>query len=109
MLLLLIFFYLIIMNTKKQRQIFLRFRKANPKPQTELQYHNPFELLIAVILSAQATDKSVNKATSTLFPDAKTPEAIWHLGEKKLHAYIQHIGLATSKAKHIIATCKILI
>src|SRR3990167_5604706 len=109
MLLLLIFFYLIIMNTKKQRQIFLRFRKANPKPTTELIYHNPFELLIAVILSAQATDVSVNKATVTLFRIANTPKKLLALGEAKLKKYIKTIGLFNTKAKNILKTCQMLI
>ncbi len=97
------------MNSKKIRDIFLRFRKANPHPTTELVYHNHFELLIAVILSARATDKSVNKATDPLFRVAHTPEKVLKLGEKKLKDYIKTIGLYVNKAKNIIATCKILI
>src|SRR5205085_3172269 len=97
------------MNTKTVREIFLRFKKQNPKPTTELVYHNHFELLIAVILSAQGTDKSVNKATAVLFPIANTPEKILALGEVGLKKYIKTIGLYSSKAKHIIATCKLLI
>lgn len=97
------------MNAKKIREIFLRFRKENPHPTTELIYHNHFELLIAVILSAQATDKSVNKATTILFKVANTPEKLHKLGLKKLEHYIKTIGLYTSKAKNIIATCGLLI
>ncbi len=97
------------MNSKKIREIFLRFRKANPHPTTELIYHNHFELLIAVILSARATDKSVNKATGPLFKVANTPEKLLHLGEIKLKDYVKTIGLYANKAKNIIATCKILI
>lgn len=98
-----------MMTAKTIRQIFLRFRQANPHPTTELMYHNHFELLIAVILSAQATDKSVNKATAPLFKVANTPEKIFALGESGLKAYIKTIGLYTGKAKNIIATCKLLI
>jgi endonuclease-3 len=97
------------MNSKKIRQIFLRFRKANPDPTTELVYHSPFELLVAVILSAQATDKSVNKATSILFPLANTPEKIMALGLIELKKYIQTIGLYSTKAKNVMATCHLLI
>lgn len=97
------------MNKKNIREIFLRFQKANPAPTTELIYHSPFELLISVILSAQATDKSVNKATAILFPQANTPEKIFNLGESGLKEYIKTIGLYTSKAKNIIAACKLLI
>lgn len=97
------------MNSKKIREIFLRFRKANPKPTTELVYHNHFELLIAVILSARATDKSVNKATEKLFLVANTPEKLLKLGEIGLKKHIKTIGLYVTKAKNIIATCKILI
>ena len=97
------------MDRKTIRTIFLRFRKADPHPTTELAYHNHFELLIAVILSAQATDKSVNKATEKLFPVANTPEKLLELGEKGLKEYIKTIGLYTNKAKNIIATCKLLI
>jgi len=97
------------MNSKKVRDIFLRFRKANPHPTTELVYHNHFELLIAVILSAQATDKSVNKATEKLFKVASTPEKMLKLGEAGLKEYIKTIGLYRGKAKNVIATCKMLI
>jgi endonuclease-3 len=97
------------MNPKKRAEIFSRLKKNNPSPTTELNYKSPFELLIAVILSAQATDKSVNKATDILFPVASTPEAILKLGEEGLKTYIKTIGLFNSKAKNIIKTCAILI
>ena len=97
------------MNAEKRREIFRRFREANPHPTTELLYHSPFELLIAVILSAQATDVSVNKATEKLFRVANTPQAILDLGEERLKGYIQHIGLYNTKAKNIIETCRILV
>lgn len=97
------------MNSKTIREIFLRFRKANPHPKTELIYHSHFELLVAVILSAQATDKSVNKATEKLFKVANTPEKILALGERKLKTYIKSIGLYQAKAKNILSTCKRLI
>ncbi len=88
--------------------IFERLRDANPEPTTELNHETPFELLIAVILSAQATDKGVNKATEKLFPAAKTPQAMLDLGEEGLKAYIRTIGLFNSKAKNILKTCRIL-
>lgn len=91
------------------REIFLRFRSANPQPRTELAYATPFQLLIAVILSAQATDKSVNQATALLFADAPTPQAILALGESGLIAYIRRIGLYLSKARNILATCRELL
>ncbi len=97
------------MNEKIVRQIFMRFQKAMPHPTTELVYHNDFELLIAVILSAQATDKGVNKATVALFKAAPTPKKMLALGESGLKEYIKTIGLYSSKAKNIIATCKLLI
>lgn len=97
------------MNNKTINDIFLRFAELTPKPTTELVYRNHFELLIAVILSAQATDKSVNKATATLFFIANTPEKMLALGENGLKEYIKTIGLYSSKAKHIIATCKLLV
>jgi endonuclease-3 len=97
------------MNPEKRREIFARWRKANPHPTTELEYRSPFELLIAVILSAQATDKSVNAATQKLFPVARTPDAIAALGASGLSKYIRTIGLWNAKAKNVIATCKILI
>jgi endonuclease-3 len=97
------------MNPEKRRLIFERLQTANPKPATELEYHSPFELLIAVILSAQATDKSVNLATRRLFPVAGTPQAILALGENGLITHIKTIGLFRSKAKHIIESCRMLI
>jgi endonuclease-3 len=97
------------MNKEKRQEIFERLRADNPHPTTELNYSNPFELLIAVILSAQATDVGVNKATDKLFPVANTPETIHALGVTGLSKYIKTIGLYNSKAKNVIATCKILI
>jgi len=97
------------MNKAKRHEIFTRLKQENPEPTTELVYSSPFELLIAVILSAQATDVSVNKATARLFPAANTPEAILSLGEQGLKKYIKTIGLFNSKAKNIIKTCKLLI
>lgn len=97
------------MNTTQRREIFLRLQAANPHPTTELEYHSPFELLIAVLLSAQATDVSVNAATRQLFPVANTPEALLALGEEKLREYIQRIGLYKTKAKHAIETCRLLL
>jgi endonuclease-3 len=97
------------MNQEKRRQIFERLRQANPRPTTELNYTTPFELLVAVILSAQATDRGVNKATAQLFPKANTPETIYALGETGLKHYIKTIGLFNSKAKNIIQTCRMLI
>jgi endonuclease-3 len=96
------------MNKEKRQEIFERLRADNPHPTTELNYSNPFELLIAVILSAQATDVGVNKATDKLFPVANTPETIHALGVAGLSKYIKTIGLYNSKAKNVIATCKIL-
>ena len=89
-------------------QIFLRFRAANPHPTTELEYSTPFELLVAVVLSAQATDVSVNAATRHLFPVANTPQAMLALGEEKLREYVQRIGLYKTKAKHIMQMCSLL-
>lgn len=97
------------MNPTKRREIFERLRQANPTPATELEYTTPFELLIAVLLSAQATDVSVNKATRKLYPVANTPEAIYRLGVEQLMPYIQTIGLYRTKAKNVIETCRILI
>ncbi len=97
------------MNKQKRSEIFTRLRAENPTPTTELNYSTPFELLVAVALSAQATDKGVNKATTKLFPVANTPETIFALGEDGLKHYIKTIGLFNSKAKHIIKACKILI
>jgi endonuclease III len=96
------------MNPAKRREIFSRFRAANASPTTELVHRTPFELLIAVILSAQATDKGVNLATEKLFRDADTPQKILALGEAGLSEYIRTIGLYRSKAKYIIETCRIL-
>ena len=96
------------MNAEKRAQIFARLQQANPAPTTELNYKTPFELLIAVILSAQATDVSVNKATGPLFKVANTPEAIHKLGVRKLKTYIKTIGLFNTKAENVIKTCKIL-
>ncbi|MDH5479892.1 MAG: endonuclease III [Nitrosomonas sp.] len=97
------------MNAAKRHQIFTCLQSANPHPTTELEYHSPFELLIAVILSAQATDKSVNIATRKLFAQANTPEKIHALGEAKLLNFIKSIGLYKTKAKNILATCQLLI
>jgi endonuclease-3 len=96
-------------NHNKRRDIFLRLQAANPHPTTELAYRTPFELLVAVILSAQATDKSVNLATRELFPVANTPEKILALGEDGLREYIQRIGLYQTKGKHIIQMCSLLL
>jgi endonuclease-3 len=96
------------MNKQKRTEIFTRLREANPHPTTELNYSSPFELLIAVILSAQATDVGVNKATAKLYPVANTPEAIYDLGVDELKEYIKTIGLFNSKAENVIKTCKIL-
>ena len=97
------------MNKEKRFEIFRRWREDNPHPKTELNYSTPFELLIAVTLSAQSTDKGVNKATDKLFPIANTPEAIYALGVDGLKHYIKTIGLYNNKAKNIIAACKMLI
>ncbi len=97
------------MNKAKRYQILAKLREANPTPTTELQYQSTFELLIAVILSAQATDVSVNKATDKLYAVANTPKAILALGESGLKAYIKTIGLFNSKASNIIKTCQLLI
>ena len=96
------------MNALKRREIFLRLQAASPHPSTELEYQSPFELLIAVMLSAQATDVSVNSATRHLFPAANTPQAILAHGETKLIAFIQRIGLYKTKAKHVMQTCRLL-
>ena len=97
------------MNKEKRIEILRRLRAANPHPTTELNFSSPFELLIAVILSAQATDKGVNKATDKLFPVANTPQAILALGVDGLKEYIKTIGLFNSKAENIIKTCRDLI
>ena len=96
------------MNPAKRREIFLRFRAANPHPTTELEYSTPFELLVAVMLSAQATDVSVNVATRHLYPVANTPEKMLALGEEGLRDYIQRIGLYKTKSKHLMQTCRLL-
>lgn len=99
----------LIMNKEKRIEILTRLRNENPHPTTELNYSNPFELLIAVILSAQATDVGVNKATAKLYPVANTPQAILDLGVDGLKEYIKTIGLFNSKAENIIKTCRDLI
>lgn len=96
------------MNSAKRHEIFACLKSANPHPTTELEYHSPFELLIAVILSAQATDKSVNRATRKLFPQANTPGKIFALGEAGLTDFIKSIGLYKTKARNILATCQLL-
>ena len=96
------------MNPQKRLAFFEALKSNNPKPTTELEYTTPFELLAAVLLSAQATDISVNKGTRVLFPVANTPEAIHALGVDGLIPYIQHIGLFKTKAKHLIETCRLL-
>jgi endonuclease III len=97
------------MNPAKRQAIFERLRAANPNPKTELEYTTPFELLIAVLLSAQATDVGVNKATRKLYPVANTPQAILDLGLEELKSYISTIGLYPTKAKNVMATCQILV
>ena len=97
------------MNAAQRAELFSRLRAANPAPTTELEYASTFQLLIAVILSAQATDKSVNLATRKLFADAPTPQAMLALGEQGLSEYINRIGLYPTKAKNVIATCRQLI
>jgi len=96
-------------NAAKRHEIFRRLHEDNPEPKTELAYSTPFELLVAVTLSAQATDVSVNKATAKLFPVANTPETIYALGVEGLSEYIKTIGLYNSKAKNVIEACRILI
>lgn len=96
------------MNKAKRTEIFSRFQQANPEPKTELEYSTPFELLAAVLLSAQATDKGVNIATRKLFPVANTPSAIAQLGIAGVEEYIKTIGLFRSKAKHLVQTAEIL-
>lgn len=96
------------MNKTKRTEIFTRLRNENPSPTTELNYNSPFELLISVILSAQATDVGVNKATAKLYPVANTAEAIYNLGLEGLKEYVKTIGLYNSKAANVIKTCKIL-
>jgi len=97
------------MNPTKRRAIFERFHHANPEPRGELHYNSPFELLVAVILSAQATDKSVNLATDQLYQRANTPKDILALGQARLERYVKSIGLYRTKAKNILATCRLLL
>lgn len=97
------------MNAEKRHQIFTRLKTENPSPKTELNYNSPFELLIAVILSAQATDVGVNKAIGPLFAHANTPERLHKLGVEKLKSYIKTIGLFNTKAENVIKTCKALV
>ena len=97
------------MNSARRHELYERLRAANPAPATELEYRTPFELLIAVVLSAQATDKGVNRATAKLFPVARTPAAILALGEEGLKKYISSIGLYNAKARNIISLCRILL
>ncbi len=97
------------MNSQKRREIFSRFRSLDPDPRTELAYTTPYELLVAVVLSAQATDKSVNLATAKLYPAANTPAAIVKLGETRLTEYIRTIGLFRTKAKNVIALSQLLL
>ena len=97
------------MNTFRRRELFQRLQAANPHPTTELTYRSPFELLIAVLLSAQATDKSVNQATATLFVVADSPQKMLALGEDGIKSHIRRIGLFTTKAKNILATCRLLL
>ena len=97
------------MNTSDRRELFLRLKQANPAPTTELRYTTPFELLVAVILSAQSTDKGVNKATEKLFQVANTPQQILDLGLRGLKRYVKTIGLFNTKASNILKTCKLLV
>jgi len=97
------------MNASKRRELYVRLRAGNPAPTTELRYATPFELLVAVVLSAQATDVGVNKATAKLFPVANTPQAMLALGEERLRDYIKTIGLYQAKAKNVIALSRILV
>jgi endonuclease III len=97
------------MNAAKRAEIYARLRAANPHPRTELEYRTPFELLVAVILSAQATDRSVNRATPALFARARTPQQMLELGVGGLSPYIQSIGLYNTKAKNLIETCRMLV
>ncbi len=96
------------MNAQKRQEIFARLKAANPAPTTELLYETPFQLLIAVMLSAQATDKSVNLATARFFPEHGTPQGLLAMGQEKLTEAIRTIGLYKTKAKHVIQTCEIL-
>ena len=98
-----------MMKADQRRELFARLKELNPRPTTELEYSTPFELLVAVTLSAQATDVGVNKATRKLFPVANTPEAILALGEDGLKQYISTIGLFNAKAANVVAACRILV
>lgn len=97
------------MNAVKRHDIFIRLRAANPAPRSELEFNSPFELLVAVVLSAQATDKSVNRATEKLFQRANTPQELLRLGQAGLESHIKSIGLYRTKAKNILATCSLLL
>ncbi len=97
------------MRPEQIRELFARFQAACPEPTTELRYETPFQLLVAVLLSAQTTDKAVNKATATLFREAPTAQAMLALGEEGIKRHIRHIGLYNSKAKNLLATCRILV
>lgn len=97
------------MNTDQRRALFERLQAANPEPATELHYRTPFELLVAVVLSAQATDKSVNLASARLFSVAATPQALLALGQAGLEDYVKSIGLYKSKSRHLIETCRLLL
>jgi endonuclease-3 len=97
------------MNRAKIEEIFKRLRAANPSPRSELEFNSPFELLVAVVLSAQATDKSVNLATRELFRHAHSPHALLRLGQEGLERYIKRIGLYRTKTKNILATCRLLV
>ena len=97
------------MNPEKRREIYRRLQAANPDPTTELHYATPYELLVAVVLSAQATDKSVNEATKTLFPEANTPEKMARLGVAGVEKHIKRIGLYRGKAKNVVALSRILL
>src|SRR5688572_29130385 len=97
------------MNPQKRREIFRRLQAANPNPTTELRYGTPYELLVAVVLSAQAPDKSVNQATAELFPEVNTPERMVKLGVAGLEKYIRRIGLYRGKARNVVALSKILL
>ena len=98
-----------LLNRKKRTAIYARLEAQDPQPDTELKYLSPFELLVAVILSAQATDTSVNKATEKLFPIANTPQAMLNLGVRGLKRHIRTIGLFNNKAENIMRTCKLLL
>src|SRR5690606_26351249 len=97
------------MNKQKRQEIFERFRAANPSPTTELHYESTFQLLIAVILSAQATDRSVNLATAKFFPEHGTPQGLVDLGLEQLTQYVRTIGLYKTKAQNVLKTCQILL